>query len=64
MKEASTWVLPLEMDRCCNTAGNSLSFQSEFNHPSLGRDVCLPVTHFKLNRTIDPRDVIIYFIPH
>lgn len=36
MKEASTWVLLLEMDRCCDTdtPTPSLSFQSEFNHPS------------------------------
>lgn len=64
MKEASTWVLPLEMDRCCDTDVNSLSCQSEFNHPGLGRDVCRPVTHFKLTTSADLPDVILYFIPH
>lgn len=64
MKEASTWVLPLEMDRCCDTDVNSLWFQSEPDPPRLGRAVCLAVTRFKLNITTDPPDLIIYFIPH
>lgn len=25
MKEASTWILPLEMDKCCRKEGNTLA---------------------------------------